>query len=91
MQLIIISFLLIAYFGCQGTAIKGLPRPKAPTCLMDVENHDNFICGFDTDDEDFDFESKNILGTTPQGYLDLELYINNLENKVRSYQRRCRK
>ena len=58
---------------------------------MDVENNNNFICGTDKEDEDFDFPSKDILGTTPQGYLDAESYINKLEDKVRSYQRRCRK
>lgn len=51
------------------------------------------ICGFGSDEkeEDFSIDSRDLIGTTGQGYQDSESYVNQLENRIRQYQRRCKK
>lgn len=91
-MLLIIKFsLLVLIVSCNSTPIKGIPRPKVPICLVNVENPGMAICGYDDKEDEFEIESRLLIGTTGQGYNDAERYINLLENKIRSYQRRCKR
>lgn len=78
--------------SCNTQPIKGITRPKVPICLIDVVDTTKAICGYGDNDPEKDFviESIDAISTTSQGYQDAELYINQLENKIRSYQRRCK-
>lgn len=81
--------LLIYLYSCQ-TPIKGLPRPKIAICLIDVLDTTKAICGYDDKDE-FIINSNEMIGFTLEHYGEGEKYINLLENKIRTYQRRCKK
>jgi hypothetical protein len=91
MTLIKTSFILVFLSACQTQPIKGIPRPKVPICLINVDDNSKAICGYGKDEEEFEINSREIIGSTAQGYQDAERYINLLENKIRTYQRRCRK
>lgn len=90
-----VSFVVccLILISCQTQPIKGIPRPKVPICLIDVEDFSRAICGFGSDEreEDFSIDSRDLIGTTGQGYQDSESYVNQLENRIRQYQRRCKK
>jgi hypothetical protein len=91
MHLLFISVFL-CLFGCKTKPIKEVARPRVPICLQDVENPNNFICGFDDKNESFNYEAKNVIGTTAEDYLEASKYVDNLENYIRFLQRRrCKK
>lgn len=88
------AVVLLSLFSCVNKPIKGIPRPEISLCFLayTTYEHDEFICGKGTnrESEDFKVTSDKIVGVTDDDYVASEKYVNQLEMRIRSLERRCK-
>ena len=82
---IVILLLLISCASCQPN---GTRRPDSPICTPLSSDREQWEC---TDSRgDFKTPTDNVIGTTLDGYLVLEKYVDDLEIENRKLRRQCR-
>jgi len=87
-NVLILGLFCTIYASCKTKPIKAVARPKIPICLVDVLNYENALCGFENESEQFEYKSRNVIGTTSEDYLEAMKYVDNLENYIRFLERR---
>lgn len=85
---VLLGFIILILVGCSSCRPNGIPRPQAPLCTSLYAEPDMFECTIG--ERDITVPSKEIMGTTMDGYLLLEKYVDDLEKEVIRLRRTCK-